>query len=126
VNPQRLLLVDDDAAIVAVVRRYFDGRGWQVETCLRAEDALSQLESGAHFDALICDLHFTPARLSEGLEIVDRARRLRPALALLLFTGAAEPSVKAEAVRLGANAVITKPAPLASLHEAVLRAMKSA
>ena len=125
-SPQRLLLADDDAAIVAVVRRYFDGRGWQVEACLRAEEALQQLESGAHFDAFICDLHFTPARLSEGLQILDRARQLRPAIALLLFTGAVEPGVRAEATRLGADAVITKPAPLASLHEAVLRAMKSA
>jgi CheY-like chemotaxis protein len=125
VSAQRLLLADDDAAIVAVVRRYFDGRGWEVETCLKADEALHQLESKVHFDALICDLHFTPAHLSEGLQILDRARRLRPALALLLFTGAIEPGLHAEASRLGVHAVITKPVPLASLHEAVLRAMKS-
>jgi CheY-like chemotaxis protein len=120
----RLLLLDDDAAIVSVVRRYFDGRGWQVETCLEASEGLSLVESDERFDAVICDLHFTPARLSEGFQIIDRARRKRPGVAVLLFTGAAESGVKEEALRLGASDVVTKPTPLASLHDAVLRAMK--
>lgn len=120
----RLLLLDDDGAIVSVVRRYFDGKGWAVESCLDASEALRRVESDEHFDAIICDLHFTPARLAEGFRIIDRARRKRPGSALLLFTGATEGSIKQEAQRLGANEVVTKPTPLASLHDAVLRAMK--
>ena len=85
---RRLLLLDDDAAIVSVVRRYFEGKGFEVESCLAAAEALRIVESDAPFDAIVCDLHFTPARLSEGLEIVERARRKRPGSALLLFTGA--------------------------------------
>ena len=122
---RRLLLLDDDAAIVSVVRRYFEGKGFEVESCLAAGEALRFAESDTAFDAVICDLHFTPARLSEGLEILERARLKRPGAALVLFTGAAEPGVREEALRLGADAVITKPAPLASLHEAVTRAMKT-
>ena len=122
---RRLLLLDDDAAIVSVVRRYFEGKGWQVECCLAAGEALRLVESDAHFDAIVCDLHFTPARLSEGLGIVERARAKRPGSAVLLFTGAAEPVVREQALRLGADAVVTKPTPLARLHDAVLRAMKT-
>ena len=122
---RRLLLLDDDTAIVSVVRRYFEGKGFEVEACLAAAEALRIVESEVPFDAIVCDLHFTPARLSEGLEIVRRARRKRPGSALLLFTGAAEPGVREEALRLGADGVITKPTPLASLHDAVTRAMKT-
>lgn len=121
---RRLLLLDDDAAIVSVVRRYFEGKGWEVESCLGASEALRLVASDAPFDAIVCDLHFTPARLSEGLGIVERARGQRPGAAVLLFTGAAEP-VREQALRLGADAVVTKPTPLASLHSAVLRAMKA-
>ena len=121
---RRLLLLDDDAAIVSVVRRYFEGKGFEVESCLAAVEALRIVESDAPFDAIVCDLHFTPARLAEGLEIVERARRKRPGSALLLFTGATDPGVRKEAQRLGADAVVTKPAPLASLHDAVTRAMR--
>jgi CheY-like chemotaxis protein len=122
---RRLLLLDDDAAIVSVVRRYFEGKGWEVESCLGAGEALRLVESDAPFDAVVCDLHFTPARLSEGLEIVERARAKRPGSAVLLFTGAAEPGLREQALRLGADAVVTKPTPLASLHDAVVRAMKA-
>ena len=120
---RRLLLLDDDAAIVSVVRRYFEGKGWEVESCLAAGEALQLVESDALFDAIICDLHFTPARLSEGLGIVERARLRRSDAAVLLFTGATEPGVREEARRRGADEVVLKPTPLASLHEAVLRAM---
>ena len=122
---RRLLLLDDDAAIVSVVRRYFEGKGWEVESCLAAGEALRLVESDAPFDAIVCDLHFTPARLSEGLGIVERARAKRPGSAVLLFTGAAEPVVRQQALKLGADAVVTKPTALASLHDAVLRAMKT-
>jgi CheY-like chemotaxis protein len=107
------------------VRRYFEGKGFEVESCLTADEALRIVDSDAAFDAIVCDLHFTPARLAEGLLIVERARRRRPGTALLLFTGAAEPGVREEALRLGAFGVITKPTPLASLHDAVTRAMKT-
>jgi CheY-like chemotaxis protein len=122
---RRLLLLDDDAAIVSVVRRYFEGKGYEVEFCLAAGEAQRIVESDAPFDAIVCDLHFTPARLSEGLEIVERARLKRPGAALLLFTGAAEPGVREAALRLGADAVVTKPTPLASLLDAVVRAMET-
>lgn len=122
---RRLLLFDDDALLVSVLRRFFDGKGWQVEAYLDAREALVRVEAQEPFDAVICDLHFTPARLSEGLQIVALVRRLRPGSAVLLFTGAGEAGVREEALRLGAHEVLTKPTPLASLHEAVVRAMKA-
>lgn len=122
---QRLLLLDDDAQIVSVVKRYFDARGWQVDSCLDPQAALSLVDSDAPFDAVVCDLHFTPARRSEGLEIIERARRRQPGSAVLLFTGAAEAGVREQALLRGADAVVTKPAPLASLLEAVQNARRA-
>jgi len=120
----RLLLFDDDAAIVAVVKRYFDGRSWQVDTATDAQGALTIVDTARPFDAVICDLHFTPARLAEGLEIVARARAARPRAAIVLFTAAFGEAVRQEALQHGADDVVTKPAPLATLHDATLRAMK--
>ena len=73
---------------------------------------------------MICDLHFTGAHLGEGYEILSRARRRRPRSAVVLFTGAAGEGVREEALRRGADEVIAKPAPLARLRDAALRAMK--
>jgi two-component system phosphate regulon response regulator PhoB len=120
----RLLLLDDDAAIVAVVKRYFEGRGFEVETRADADAALVAVESERPFDAVVCDLHFTPACLGEGFEIVGRARAARPEAAVLLFTAAVGDAVRLEALRRGADDVVTKPTPLAALHDATQRAMK--
>jgi CheY-like chemotaxis protein len=119
-----LLVLDDDRNLLSLLRTYFGGLGWRVEGCAEAEAALRLTDSDLPFDAVICDLHFTPAHLGEGFEIVRRARRRRPHSAVLLFTGAPVESVREEALRHGADEVISKPAPLARLREAALRAMK--
>ena len=122
---RRLLVLDDDPNVLTLLRTYFGGLGWHVEACADADAGLSLADSEAPFDAVICDLHFTPAHGGEGYEIVDRARRRRPGAAVLLFTGAAGPGVREEALRRGADEVIAKPAPLARLRDAALRAMKT-
>jgi CheY-like chemotaxis protein len=120
----RLLVLDDDPTILSLLGTYFGSLGWQVEALSDAEHALARVGSEAPFDAVICDLHFTPAREAEGLEIVARARERRPQAAVLLFTAAADAEVRESALRRGADEVIAKPTPLASLRDAALRAMK--
>jgi len=119
-----LLVLDDDRNVLSLLRTYFGGLGWRVETSADAAAALHLADSDLHYDAVICDLHFTPAHLGEGFEIVSLARRRRPLSAVLLFTGVPAESVREEALGRGADEVIAKPAPLARLRDAALRAMK--
>jgi CheY-like chemotaxis protein len=119
-----VLVFDDDPNVLILLRTYFAGLGWRVEACAEAPAALELAGSDIPFDAVVCDLHFTPAHHGEGYEIMSRARRRRPRSAVLLFTGAAGDGVRDEALRHGADEVIAKPAPLARLREAALRAMK--
>jgi CheY-like chemotaxis protein len=119
-----LLVFDDDTNVLTLLRTYFGGLGWTVEVRAGANEALQLVDSDIPFDAVICDLHFNAARLGEGFEIVRRARRRQPHAAVLLFTGVALEGVLEEALRSGADEVIAKPAPLARLRDAALRAMK--
>ncbi len=121
-NP-RLLVLDDDDAILSLLRRYFGGLGWQVEACAEATDGLSRLDSHT-FDAVICDLHLGPGRKGEGIDVIGKVRQRRPEAAVLLFTAAFGEGVRRAALRAGADEVIAKPAPLAQLRDAALRAMK--
>ena len=120
----RVLVLDDDDAILSLLQRYFDGLGWQVQTCAEVPDGLLLVESHP-FDAVICDLHLGPGQEGEGLSIINRVRERRPGAALVLFTAAAGDGVRAAALEAGADAVIAKPAPLADLRDAAVRAMKS-
>ena len=120
----RLIVFDDDPGLLTLLRSYFGGLGWHVDVCADAGTALQLADSDARYDAVICDLHFTGAHLGEGYEILSRARSRRPRSAVLLFTGAAGEGVREEALRRGADEVIAKPAPLARLRDAALRAIK--
>jgi CheY-like chemotaxis protein len=120
----RLLVLDDDHHILALLRAYFGGLGWHVEACAEATAGLQLADSDAPFDAVICDLHFTGGHQGEGYEILSRARSRRPHSAVVLFTGASGAGIREEALRRGADEVVAKPAPLARLRDATLRAMK--
>ena len=120
----RLLILDDDTAILALLRSYFGGLGWSVHACGQAHDGLDLVEA-ASFDAVICDLHLGPGHQGEGLWVIHQVRERRPEAAVLLFTAAVGDGVRAAALQAGADEVIPKPAPLAQLRDATLRAMKS-
>jgi CheY-like chemotaxis protein len=121
----RLLVLDDDLSILVLLRTYFAGLGWYVEVCADAIAALGLAGSDAPFDAVICDLHFTPAREGEGLAIVARARERRPEAAVILFTAANDTRVHAQARERGVDQVIVKPAPLVALRDAAARGVRS-
>ena len=117
----RLIIFDDDHRLLTLLRTYFGGLGWQVEVCADAGEALKLAGSEAPFDAVISDLHFTAAHAAEGLDIVARARARRPSAAVILFTATNDTRVHEQAIERGADEVIVKPAPLATLRAAALR-----
>lgn len=123
VNGLRLLALDDDPNILALLEGYFAGLGWHVEACLEADRGLELLQE-ERWDVVISDLHFTPARAGEGFELITRARLLQPEAAVVLFTAAGGASVLAEARRRGADAVVLKPISLGELRDAAIRAMR--
>jgi CheY-like chemotaxis protein len=119
-----ILVLDDDGNVVSLLRTYFGGLGWKVEGSTDVDAALKLAGSDLPYDAVICDLHFTSAHRSEGFDILRRARERRPGCAVILFTGVAAQSVREEALRRGVDEVVTKPAPLARLRDAALRAIE--
>jgi CheY-like chemotaxis protein len=123
VSSPSVLVLDDDPKVQLLLHTYFGGLGWSVQSCGDPANAMVIADSDQHFDAVICDLHFTPGRQAEGLALIERARQRRPRAAVLLFTAADGP-LRKEALARGANQVITKPSSLTALRDAALRAMK--
>ena len=119
----RVLVLDDDPTIHQLLRTYFGGLGWSVQSCSDPAGAMDVADSDQPFDAVICDLHFTPGREAEGLQLIERARRRRPDAAVLLFTAADGP-LRNEALARGADMVVSKPSSLTALRDAALHAMK--
>ncbi|MDF1505898.1 response regulator [Roseisolibacter sp. H3M3-2] len=124
--PERptLLVVDDEEHVRFAMQTYFGASGFRVETAATLADAKDVLDRMAPA-AVVADLRLTGSDGEEGLELLRHARLARGALPFVLITGFGSPSVHAEAIRLGASAVLTKPKPLADIAR-VVRALLDA
>jgi two-component system response regulator AtoC len=77
----RLLLVDDEAEILELLKLTF--HDCDVDTALNADAALDLLQTKS-FDAILTDVRM-PGQ--SGLSLIDRATALRPNIAVIVMTG---------------------------------------
>jgi len=110
----RLLIVDDEKAILSAMRSYFETRGYAVDGATEREEAEALL-AHVKYNCVILDLKLTPHNNSDGLEIVRVCRECNPETRIIVLTAYGTPSVEAEARARGADAFIKKPQPLAAL-----------
>ena len=82
----RVLSIDDESMVTQAVRRLLAQR-YQVATVDDAKVAFGLLQSGARFDAIICDV-FMP--LMNGMDFYEKVRALDPdqAARIVFLTGA--------------------------------------
>lgn len=78
---RRLLVVDDEAEIVELLRLTFED--FDVETALNADSAIDHLRE-KQFDAIITDIRM-PGR--SGLSLIDEAATLSPGASVIVITG---------------------------------------
>jgi DNA-binding NtrC family response regulator len=116
----RLLVVDDDEAIVFALSEFLATRGHVVDQATDLRGAEASL--AAHtYDLLITDLCLTGRGSHEGFQLLRQVRRSSPQTACVLITAQESAEVQHEALRLGAVAVLVKPLPLNSLAETLSR-----
>ena len=79
---RRILLVDDDLAVLLTLKAVLELQGFEVETAASSAEALARMESGV-YQMVISDLHMETEEA--GLEVIRAARRQAydPATALL-------------------------------------------
>ena len=99
-----LLVVDDDARLRELLRRYLSDSGFRVTTAGDANEARSQLASFA-FDLVVLDV-MMPGE--SGLELT-RALRSEGRIPVLLLTAMAEPEDRVNGLEQGAEDYLSKP-----------------
>jgi signal transduction histidine kinase len=119
--PSRLLdilVIDDEAAILAFVARYFASRGHAVLTAADGDEAL-RIARGAAFDVVICDLRMPGL---DGFEVIRRLRALPDGAdaRYVITTGDhASPASRRGLATIGVEAVISKPYDITVLRDVV-------
>ncbi|PLW67516.1 response regulator transcription factor [Pseudohalioglobus lutimaris] len=105
-QPRKILLVDDDHTFTSVMARGFARRGFAVERCDNATDAIAVC---AHFQPthILLDLNMPEV---SGLVVLPDLLRAAPAARLVVLTGYSSIATAVEATKAGATHYLCKPA----------------
>jgi DNA-binding NtrC family response regulator len=101
----RILIVDDEPKIGALLARSLEREGYAVTALERPHDALEALKDQS-FDVLLTDLRMPGM---DGLELLRRAREAAPRTEVVLMTAYASVETAREALTRGAVDYLVKP-----------------
>jgi two-component system response regulator HydG len=121
VEPSRILVVDDEPAMVQTLARGLGKRGFTVTTETSGTAALEHIER-EDFDAVLTDLSMRPIG---GIELCERARALRPDLPVIVLTAFGSMETAVAALRSGAYDFLSKPIDLDVAEHALTRAVEA-
>ena len=116
---EKILVVDDEADILELVRYNLSREGYHVTGTLTGEDALRKVRSDP-FDLIILDL-MLPGR--DGIEICQQMRQVSD-VPIIMITSRVGDKHRARAIELGVNDYLGKPYQDAQLLEAIRRQLE--
>jgi two-component system response regulator HydG len=109
----RLLVVDDDRAILTLIGTIALAEGFDVATTVSGEDAMKQIRHRP-VDLVLLDLRMPGIT---GLDVLRAIRDINPRVKVVLMTGYGTIDTAVEAVKLGAMDYLTKPFDLPRLRQ---------
>src|SRR5215470_12286415 len=118
----RILIVDDERAILVALRGLFTKEGYEVDTAASGEEAVRKIESGG-FHVVVTDLSMEGI---SGMQVLERARALDPDVAVVMITAHGSEKAAVQAMKLGASDYLPKPFDNDELRAVVRRAMEGA
>ena len=120
-NSERILLVDDEPAIVEMYERLLNAMGYRVSGFTNCEEAMKAIRTRLDdFDLIITDM--TMPKLN-GIDLAREVMTLRPGMPVILCTGFSELISEESANQYGIRKYLTKPVPTRELAVAVKNAL---
>lgn len=116
----RVLLAEDDSAMLDVVRRALSADGHAVTTAHDGQEALDLLSAaGAAFDVMLTDIHMPGMN---GIELTGKAVAMMPKLRVLLMSASTDTAIP-DALKPYVAEVLSKPLALDQVRSAVRSAI---
>ena len=100
----RVLIIDDDETLSAMLEEYLLGHGLEVESRARADRGLEAIEGG-RFDAVILDVMLPDL---DGFEVCRRIRE-RSAIPVVMLTARGDETDRIVGLEIGADDYLAKP-----------------
>ena len=105
---QRILIVDDEKAILLAFKKLLKGPNIMVDTAETIDEAENLLKKNI-YNAVIADLRLTGVDGEEGLKIIKYVKEFYPQTNVILVTGYGSSAVMEKAQTLGAAFYFEKP-----------------
>lgn len=115
----KIMVVDDELSVRSSLEDILRLEGYDVQAVESGEAALSLLRND-HFDIILLDLKMPGI---DGIEVLHVINRLSPNTGVILLTGHGSLESAIEALRLGADDYILKPASSGEILSSVARSL---
>jgi signal transduction histidine kinase len=119
IGKARLLIVDDEAAVMGALRDTLQVQGYDVVGCTAATAALTELQQRP-FDLLLADLTMPEMN---GIELLRAALQIDPLLVVVIMTGDGTIATAIAAMQSGAHDYILKPFNLSAIVPVLTRGL---
>ncbi len=113
-DPLSLLLIDDDPILTQVLARAFKRRGYHVLEAHNRAQALEHCRQSP-IDRCVLDLKIAD---ESGLPMIPELLEIHPQLNIVMLTGFSSINTAVEAIKLGANQYLCKPADANDIEQA--------
>src|SRR5580700_3554662 len=120
--PDRILVVDDEEAIRAIVCAILAAAGYSWKQASSGMEALALLNSGEEFELMLSDLMMADL---DGIGLLERTKERFPDMPVVMVTAVHDISVALAAIRNGAYDYLLKPFEREQLLNAVGRALEN-
>jgi RNA polymerase sigma factor (sigma-70 family) len=119
-TPPIIHVVDDDALFRTGVARLLKAAGYRVSLYESGHQLLAN-PPGMEAGCILLDMHMPELN---GLELQDRLNEIASILPIVFLTGHGSVQTSVQAIKSGAEDVLTKPVPKEILFEAIERALE--
>jgi len=102
---QKVLVIDDDRDMCALLERFLKRHGYEVIDFTVAKKALSWCEENTP-DIVLCDLRLDTI---SGIEVMQRIKQKNPNIPFIIITGYSDVKTAVEIMKHGAYDYVTKP-----------------
>jgi DNA-binding NtrC family response regulator len=116
---QRILALDAQVSILDAVQDFFQGHGFEVDTCTDVVNAIEKVKNNKYAAVFVDPLIEVPGQ-AEGLDLVQYIHQKRIDTQVIILTAYIKPEMYRFLSKFSVSAVLKKPLPLPDLAQIVL------
>lgn len=118
---ERILVIDDEEVICALLKDTLTDEGYQVETVTNGAEGLEKLMRGEPFDILLTDIRMPK---KDGIQVLKEAKNRIPDIITIIMTGYPSIETIRESSEYNAFDYITKPLDPDEVCESIKRSLE--